>query len=520
MEIEQLTVKSDARTSVSPLRRLSVALGLLANLRRHDWRAAASFIRRMYPDTAWPVAISRFVVWALRRMLMQIPEALVHIKCHEPISSTPVWLASPNPFANYPWQQDSSVTLPHEVEVVAIGAGFTGGALAYHWSKKAPSDKVMAVLEMDVPAYGASGRNSGVSNMGRHLQMLQNSIRNSLCSVRKDLTDADREKLSLQFAVAYVKGSYRNADLVEQTVREEAFDCNYKREGKIESIAPGHYDQLKQAVKIGEETGYDDWKMLTPQTVKQKAGANTDSECMSSLKSASFHPAKWVWSLFQVALKQDQVKLYTQTKVEKVEDAGDIYLVHTSRGTIRARHVVNATEAYTPLLHEQFENVIVPMQTQAAFVEKSPPDMKADAIFSTGQAFLHQVEQGVLIGTDLTRIPKHRIRHGQPSRFITLHCLVEIGRFFKMPKSKVSREWAGPVGYTRDEFPIVGLIDGKRQFIIGGMCGSGSAVAFNGSRCICNRILGIETEPDDYPSAYFAPSRVLDPEGHQWPEVE
>ena len=52
------------------------------------------------------------------------------------------------------------------------------------------------------------------------------------------------------------------------------------------------------------------------------------------------------------------------------------------------------------------------------------------------------------------------------------------------------------------------------------MCGSGSAVSFNAGRCIVNRILGLADEPDDYPETYFAPSRLLDPQGHRWPEID
>jgi len=48
-------------------------------------------------------------------------------------------------------------------------------------------------------------------------------------------------------------------------------------------------------------------------------------------------------------------------------------------------------------------------------------------------------------------------------------------------------------------------VDDKRLFILGGMAGSGTAVSFNGGRCLVNRILGDTTEPDDYPESYFGP---------------
>ena len=64
------------------------------------------------------------------------------------------------------------------------------------------------------------------------------------------------------------------------------------------------------------------------------------------------------------------------------------------------------------------------------------------------------------------------------------------------------------------------IFDGRRQYILGGMAGSGTAVSFNGGRCIVNRILDVTSEPDDYPENYFSPVRLLDPSGHRWPELE
>ncbi len=62
-------------------------------------------------------------------------------------------------------------------------------------------------------------------------------------------------------------------------------------------------------------------------------------------------------------------------------------------------------------------------------------------------------------------------------------------------------------------------MDGHRQPIIAGMAGSGTSVSFNPARCVVNRILELTDEPDDYPPEYFAPTRLLDPRNHLWPEL-
>ena len=79
---------------------------------------------------------------------------------------------------------------------------------------------------------------------------------------------------------------------------------------------------------------------------------------------------------------------------------------------------------------------------------------------------------------------------------------------FNVQRVEVAHEWSGTVSYTPDEFPIVGLMDGKRMYMVGGMAGSGSGVSFNGARHVVQKILGIEG-PDYYPEEYFSPKRFM-----------
>ena len=144
--------------------------------------------------------------------------------------------------------------------------------------------------------------------------------------------------------------------------------------------------------------------------------------------------------------------------------------------------------------------------------------MKPAVGLSAGVAFFGRTENGVLFGSDGTLIPYDQAGRNRPSRFITKFLIGEVNRYFGQSDMRVTREWSCTAGFTKDEFPIVGLLDEKRQYIIGGMCGSGSAVHFNGARHVVHQILGMDG-PDDYPAEYFAPSRVIDPANHPWPSL-
>ena len=500
--------------------RLKVCGGLLAGLRRHDFRAARTFMDMNWPDDSLLIKHLKFIPWTLRQMLVDIPDALTTVAIDRNISHIPAWLCAENPLKNYPWCDFPDTKLPDSADTVVIGAGMTGSAFAYHWSRKVTDDRKLVILEMDDAASGSSGRNEGLIVMGRYYYMMYKNILASLSKLRADLTDKQRDKLAHKFAAVYVKAAYRNGDLIAETIKKEKLDCGYKRNGWVQAKdTDEEVAVLDETVRMGKEAGFSDWTRIEAEEVRKLTGMNATHAAGYSVGAASCHPAKYVWELLRVALKSKAVNYYSRTKVNKVEDAGDYYIVHTSRGLIRAKHVVNAMEAYTSLLHKQFKGKLFAVQTQAATGEGGPDNIVPDRGISGTRAFFGKHGDAVMVGSDATRIPDREIGRIQPSRFLTKYLCGEMKRLYGKFNFRIKNEWSGSVGFTDDEYPIIGTMDGKEQYIIGGMCGSGSGVSFNAARCICNRILGIDSEPDDYPEEFFGPTRILAPDNHKWPEV-
>lgn len=501
--------------------RLRTLAGLLAGLRRHDFRAARTWINTMSPGASLLSRYGQFVGWALDQMWRRIPETLRTATFAPSVDRTPFWLSQGNPLENVPWRDQPDAALPQRADVVVIGAGFTGASLAYHWSKHATDERrQMVVLDMGDAASGSSGRNEGLVVMGRYGHMVYSTVLQHLQMVRCDLDADQREQLARQFAVAYCRAAYRNGDLIEQTIREERFDCDYARQGWVQARDSDQQASLADSVRMAQETGTTDWTSIRPDEVERRTGMHVTVNAGFSVAAASFHPAKWVWSLLSAALRSPCVEFYSRTKVERVERRGDPYLVRTSRGVIEAAYVVNATEAYTPRLHRQFHGRILPTQTQAASGRGGPQQIRPHVGISGTRGFFARHDDALLVGSDATRIPDHEAGRNQPSRFVTKFVLGELARYYGPYACEITNEWSGTVSYTPDEYPIVGVMDAHRQYIIAGMAGSGTAVSFNGARCVVNRILGRTDEPDDYPAEYFGPTRLLDPQRHQWPKLD
>lgn len=275
--------------------RVAVAWRLLAGLRGQEFRSAGSWVERNYSDSARAVRIFRFVGWAMKTILFDIPNALVGVTFAKPVSTVSYWLAANNPIENHPWAAYPNAGLPEDSDVVVIGAGFTGAACAYHWSKR--SRGRMAVLEMNEAASGASGRNEGVVVMGRFYTYVKKMMFDDLPRIRPDLDDSGRERLAGEFARVYVEAAYKNADMIEKTIRDEGFEVDYARAGWVQGQSEATQDYLDLSVRESWEKGFDDWDRIEPKQVLEMTGMRVGVRFGLSRRAATWHPAKWVWSL-------------------------------------------------------------------------------------------------------------------------------------------------------------------------------------------------------------------------------
>ena len=497
-------------------RRLRVACHLLLALRKPDFQAAGAYVNKNYANSPPVIRWLRFVGWSLHQMFVDIPEGLAGVTAGR-ITRTPMWLDEPNPLLAHPWRDRPDAKLPADADTLVIGAGFTGAALAHFWSKHAPPHRRMIVLEMGEVASGSSGRNAGLVVMGRYYKFVRDTVLAHLPNVRADLPLQQQDQLARQFAAVYCKAAYHNSQLIEQTIADEGIDCNFVRAGWVHAM--DEPEAMAEAASMAVESGYTDWTSLSPDQVKARTGMDTQHLCGFSQAAASWHPARWVWALFTRAVQTETVELFTTTRVTKIERDGDAYIVQTDRGPVRTRHVVNATEAYTPKLIAKFRDAVLPIQEQAAAGQGGPQHMTPHIGISGKWYFTGRYGPRTLFGSGGSRIADHEAGRNAPSGFLSGFVLGEIRRTFGRFGLHWTHEWSGTVGYTPDEYPIVGLIDGRAHYIIAGMCGSGSAVSFNAGRCIVNRIL-TRDEQDDYPENYFAPGRLLDPANHAWPDIE
>ena len=507
--------------SVGFFYRVRIFIGLLLGIRLHDFRAAKTLVRLEFGNYPFIIAWYKFFIWALKQMWITIPNVMPWMSIKNPLSKEPFWLESKNPLEGYPWKDNPDSQLPESVDTLVIGAGFTGASAAYFWSKKAPEERQMLVLEMKDAATGASGRNQGTIVMGRYFAMVRDTVKKHLTFSRSDLTADKQNSLAEQFADVYCTAAEHNAELIKQTIIDEKFDVNYHRKGWVQERLSDQQESLSESVAAGIKSGHTDWTAIDAQQVFEEAGMKVDYPAGFSKGAASWHPAKWVWSLLTKALEKSNVQYFSRTKVIKIDsEPSGGYKIQTNRGIVHAKNVLYANEAFLPKMDSDFHDIIIPHQEQLSSGIGHPENMPQDNSITGRYYFGTRRDNVLFIGSDSTRVPDKLAGVSNPSKFLTKFAFSEYMRIYNPFSFKLTNLWSGTVGYTPDEFPLIGSIDNNGKYIIAGMAGSGSGVAFNAARCIVNRILKITDEPDDYPQEYFSPSRLLNPEKHKWPEIK
>lgn len=211
----------------------------------------------------------------------------------------------------------------------------------------------------------------------------------------------------------------------------------------------------------------------------------------------------------------DRFNLQTNTPVDSLQKDGEYWLLKTPRGTVRAKDVLLATNAYTSYLLPKMKDLIYPVRAQVAAL--TPP---ADAIplphthvwYVGGEGlssdvYLVQRPDGTLIIGGLRHgAPdgEERIDHDDTVNDIIRDQLHDVchdalklrPRRAPEPVTLPSTlDWTGIMGFSKDEMPWVGSVPeslggGKGLWIAAGFTGHGMPVAATSAMAMAQQIMG------------------------------
>ena len=378
-----------------------------------------------------------------------------------------------------------------DYDVCVVGAGYTGLWTAYYLKKEQP-DLRIAVVEREFAGFGASGRNGG---------WLSAEFPGSRESYARSHGKAAM--------IALQRTMMRTVDEVVSVTTEEDIDADIVKAGmRLVAVNAAQAERLRNDVEHLQTWGYwpDDLHVLEAGT-EPRIAVRGAVACAYSPHAARVHPAKLVTGLARTVVGLD-VDLFEGTAVEEIRPGRGTTRpeVITEHGTVRADHVLRATEGFTTGLRGP-GCAWMPMSSSMIITEPLS-DEQWEQIGWQGQEVLGDVAHS---SVHAQRTADGRIaigNRGGPQRLGATHSEAGatqpqdiaglwrslITMFPGVVDVPVEHAWSGPLGVTRDGGPTVQLDRATGIGWSGGYSGSGVASGNLAGRTLRDLVLGRNTD--------------------------
>ncbi|WP_322411755.1 FAD-dependent oxidoreductase [Microbacterium invictum] len=371
-----------------------------------------------------------------------------------------------------------------EADVAIIGAGYTGLWLAYYLARQNPGLSVR-VLEARFAGFGASGRNGGwLTNTvtGGHDHYAAKNGRAAAAALQVALNETVEEVIAV--------------------TEREGIDAEIRKGGSL--IVARNPAQLARADAFARDAAAwpeEGFRRLSREETDARVRVAGSLGGLWQPHCARIHPAKLVSGLADV-VRGLGVRIHEDTPVERIRPGRAV----TATGTVRARHVIRATEGYTATLRGE-RRTWVPLNSAMVITEPLPASVWAE-IGWDGYDTLEDLSH---VYAYAQRTPDGRIAlggRGNPYRFgsrtdadgavsaATVAGLAGILRswFPSTAGTPLAHGWSGVLGVPRTWRASVGYDPATGIGWGGGYVGTGVAATNLAARTLADLVAGRDTD--------------------------
>lgn len=427
----------------------------------------------------------------------------------------PYWHKDEDSFKNLRTTKD----LPVETDILIIGGGYAGAAVAY-WTYHEAKGKAPNVLlvESRYLASGATGRNGGHLKPDYYREYLK-----------------FEEKYGQKEAAAIGNFEHDHLEALKTAIEDNKIDCDFvlTRACNVH-LTKKAIEGCEKAMEKLRKNPYS--KVLNDIQVQYGQNAEITSICDESPISLTFTaghlwPYKMVKGFLNYCIDRG-LNVQTYTTVEKIEkQKDDTYIVRTNRGVVKAKKVVLATNAYTPTLVPELEDKIVPVKGTCSHIKVADKHEYAPYLsntygvcrdYSNHEYLINRPDGTIIVGgakpyyladkdswyknVDDSTLFKADVK-GWYQTFMQKHFYT-----WKKFDTEVDYLWTGILGYSTDSLPWIGEMPNlANQYIIGGFNGHGMPRIFLCAKAIAEMMLNnISVQQTNIPKSFMLTQKRLD----------
>ncbi|KAI8913637.1 FAD dependent oxidoreductase [Gorgonomyces haynaldii] len=392
-----------------------------------------------------------------------------------------------------PWQKPlQSIT-----DVLVIGCGISGASIVHHLVQLSPNTDIV-VMEARQLSGGATGRNGGLLwpsmpdrwstlvqtyGMSESKRMLEFSLEN--CKQMQQFCDQlDTNDPLYPHLHQFKDGALHLMDSKEDFEIWKQEIANMKQNGGVLDIDTWTTEQVVE--KLGP-------------LGKHYYGAVHDKLAFR------IRPAYFVYHLMKQAVQKGSVNVHTECLVQSVKKDGDVFVVKSGHGEIRAKKVVYCTNAYTDAL---VKYKIKPIRNQVIVTEPLTYMFDIGVTANSGYEYFSQREDGrIILGGMRYLAPNSDVGNGDDAHLnekVSKGLRHYLKEQFPRLATEVQEEWAGIMGWTEDKLPLVGGIPNRPgEYIVAGFSGHGMPRAHLSAKACVQEMLGLEMDPY-FPMSFHA----------------
>ena len=363
---------------------------------------------------------------------------------HQKQGHTPsYYAATANDHAGYP-----ALMGGESVDVVVVGAGFTGISAALTLAERGYS---VAVVEANKVGWGASGRNGG-------------QLIHGFSSDRKIAA-----RLGTEYDDLLYRMIWRGNDIIHDRVGRYGIDCDL-RNGYIEvAVKDRHVPWLEGQFQYLQDHDHQyEYRMLDRAETQQTLGTEAYCGSLLTMRNGHVHPLNLCLGEAHAAAGLG-TKIFEQSPVTGIHH-GVRPRVVTADGYVEADSVVLAGNAYHTLERKHLSGLIFPAGSYIIGTEPLPAELRQEINpLDLAVCDSNEVVDYYRLSADGRMLYGGRCNYsGREPRSIKAAIRPRMLKVYpQLEDFKIEFEWGGNVAIVPNRVPVLGRINGNVYYAQG-----------------------------------------------------